>query len=97
MTPLQGNPLVLFGAGGHGKVVLDAALSAGLTVAWVVDDQPDIDLLLGVPVIATSSREWRELRSFRFVAAIGQNATRARVFCGNKDRGGHRVRQGQLL
>lgn len=44
--------VAVIGAGGHAKVVLDADLSAGLTVARVVDDRPKTALSLGVPILA---------------------------------------------
>ena len=37
---MTGQPIVVFGAGGHGKVVADAARSAGFVLAAFVDDAP---------------------------------------------------------
>jgi len=82
------SPLVVFGAGGHGKVVLDAALRAGMAVAMVVDDRPQTDRLLGIRVIDAATQEWRELRPFQFVVAVGENADRERIFYQLKARGG---------
>lgn len=36
-------PLVIYGAGGHGRVVADAALAAGMKVLGFVDDAPAYD------------------------------------------------------
>lgn len=36
-------PLVIYGAGGHGRVVADAALAAGMKVLGFVDDSPAYD------------------------------------------------------
>lgn len=88
MTLLTG---VIYGAGGHGKVVLDAALSAGTSVRWVVDRQPKASRLLGVAVVGDDFPEWLNLASFRFVVAIGENGPRARVFHELQDRGGQPV------
>lgn len=39
-SSMNRSPLVVFGAGGHGKVVVDAAQAAGVQVDLVVDDHP---------------------------------------------------------
>ena len=51
-------PFVLFGAGGHGKVVLDAALAANRKILFVVDDAPHELKLLGRPVIKSDAKRW---------------------------------------
>lgn len=66
-------PMILFGAGGHGKVALDAALCAGIPVAVVVDGKPEVDHLLGISVVASATNEWLELRQFRFLVTVGGN------------------------
>lgn len=73
-------PLVLFGASGHGKVVMDAALECGLEVALVADDQPSRQTLLGVRVVSSDAPEFRNLGGFSFVVSIGANQARARVY-----------------
>ena len=72
-------PFIIFGAGGHGKVVADAARAAGIVVAWAVDDRAGICDLVGCPVIDTQHLEWRKLDRFRFLVAVGDNAARARI------------------
>ena len=54
----------------------------------VIDDDPKSAELAGVPVIRSSAVNWEQLGAFRFVIAIGDNATRARVFGQLKNRGG---------
>jgi sugar O-acyltransferase (sialic acid O-acetyltransferase NeuD family) len=78
-------PLVIFGCGGHGKVVADAALAAGYDVLGFADDDPASrdDTILGLPVLAIGIEETRELcnaRSADLVLAIGDNRRRAHVF-----------------
>lgn len=85
---MKNNPLVLFGAGGHGKVVLDAALCAGIPVAVIVDHKPEIDQLLGIRVIASATDEWIDLRQFRFLVTVGVNGIRERIFRQLESRGG---------
>lgn len=81
-------PFVLFGAGGHGKVVLDAALAANRKIPFVVDDAPYEARLLDRPVIKSSAKRWLALKNFRFVVSIGDNGARARIFRQVKNRGG---------
>jgi hypothetical protein len=61
---LMSIPFVIFGAGGHGKVVLDAAFAAKCDVSLVVDDAPHDQWLLGLPVICSSDKRWIELTNF---------------------------------
>ena len=54
--------LVIFGAGGHGKVVAEAAQLSGFDVLAFVDQSPDRcgERLLGIPVVGDE----RDLESF---------------------------------
>ncbi len=75
--------LLVIGAGGHAKVVVDAARVAGfrdISVAGQAGDPPE---LLGIPVLADPS----QLEPQPFVVAIGDNATRARYFAEFRDAG----------
>lgn len=82
------SPLVVFGAGGHGKVVVDAAQAAGIHIDLVVDDHPASPQLLGVQLVSSRDPYWLGLKQFRFVVAVGDNLTRARLFAALQDRGG---------
>jgi sugar O-acyltransferase (sialic acid O-acetyltransferase NeuD family) len=73
-------PLCIFGAGGHGKVVLDAACAMGLTVDFLVDDVPAAATLNGVPVMATHQADWQAQAVFEFLVAVGDNANRASLY-----------------
>jgi hypothetical protein len=42
--------LLVIGAGGHAKVVIDAALCAGFEIAGIVGREGDPEELLGIPV-----------------------------------------------
>jgi len=70
--------ILVLGAGGHGKVVADCALSCGLVVAGFVDDavRPGLQIL-GIPVLGPMS-ELPRLRAAAgaVVVAIGDGATR---------------------
>lgn len=81
-------PMVCYGAGGHARVVIDAARAGGMAVDWVIDDQPACETLDGVPVLASSDPRWRALTAFHFVVTVGRNETRARLFSMLEARGG---------
>lgn len=68
--------LLVVGAGGHAKVVVDTALAAGWEIAGIVGlptDPPDV---LGLPVTTDGSA----IAADAFIIAIGDNAARARFF-----------------
>jgi len=68
--------LLVVGAGGHAKVVVDAAEKAGHTIAGVVGDAGDAPELLGHAVVTSAE----SIEADGFIIAIGDNATRARYF-----------------
>jgi acetyltransferase EpsM len=81
-------PVVIFGAGGHAKVVVDAILSAKLRPDFLVEDKPERAELFDVRLLASADRLWQTMRQFRFVVAVGDNASRRRIFAELKTRGG---------
>jgi sugar O-acyltransferase (sialic acid O-acetyltransferase NeuD family) len=68
--------LVVVGAGGHAKVVVDAARAAGHTVLAAEGDTGGADDVLGVPVVQPLS----QLPADSFIIAIGDNAARKSQF-----------------
>jgi sugar O-acyltransferase (sialic acid O-acetyltransferase NeuD family) len=68
--------LLVIGAGGHAKVVVDAARLAGFEIAGVVGDPNGRSELLGVPVSPTAEG----IDADGFIVAIGDNRRRAAVF-----------------
>jgi len=72
-------PLIIFGSGGHGHVVLDAALVSGRNVLYVLDDSPKVTEIYGISVIASHESFWIPSAPWEFVIAIGENHTRAKV------------------
>jgi sugar O-acyltransferase (sialic acid O-acetyltransferase NeuD family) len=72
-------PLIIVGAGGHGRVVADAALEAGRRVLAFVDAQPRSQELLGIPVHHVQALEIPAFASqlgAEVVVAIGDNWAR---------------------
>jgi sugar O-acyltransferase (sialic acid O-acetyltransferase NeuD family) len=80
--------LVVFGAGGHAEVVIDAARAAGCEPEIVLDDAPRLGNFEGMPILAPNEDTWKQLKRFRFVVAVGNNATRAKLFADLRNRGG---------
>jgi acetyltransferase EpsM len=68
--------LLVVGAGGHAKVVVDAARAAGFAIAGIVGDRDGRSTLLGVEV----SENAHGIDAEGFIIAIGNNITRAKVF-----------------
>lgn len=69
------NKLYLLGAGGHGKVLMEAAFSAGKRVVGVFDDAKSSGDLLGVPILGVLDKTI----DAPLVLAIGNNQVRRKV------------------
>lgn len=67
----------IFGASGHGKVVLDVMFSNGIAVTAVVDDQPKEATLLNIPVLPTE--QYATTSADQFLIAVGNNAIRKKI------------------
>lgn len=71
--------MYIYGASGHGKVVLDAARNAGVSVTGFVDDNPTLTVFQGLPVL----KKLPAMSSF--VIAIGDNAIRKNIHLAHHD------------
>lgn len=71
-------PLIIIGAGGHGRAVLDAARSSNHNVLAFVDEKLAGKKVLGVDVVATAN-EFLEIRNLQFFVAIGDNYRRQQI------------------
>lgn len=70
------NRLIIIGAGGHGKVIADAALKNGYTNICYIDDHATGDVM-GFPIIGTTADiECLNDGSMDFIIGIGNNAVR---------------------
>src|SRR5213075_1704327 len=75
-------PLIIVGAGGHGRVVADAALEAGRRVLAFVDAEPRSQELLGIAVHHVQAPYIPAFASqlgAEVVVAIGDNRARKAV------------------
>jgi sugar O-acyltransferase (sialic acid O-acetyltransferase NeuD family) len=84
-------PIVIVGAGEHGRVVLDACLAIGLAVAGFIDhfrpkgESVDLRPVLGGDELLADTRF---VAAHRFVPGIGDVALRRRISLGILARGG---------
>ena len=63
--------MILYGASGHSKVVLDILMENGIEVDMVIDDHPKVDDIFGVAVQKKSSIDFS---SDGFSASAFQNS-----------------------
>lgn len=74
-------PFLQYGVGGHGKVVWDAARSAGLRIDLVADDNLGIVEFEGLRVMHPfCSHDLGLPAAYEFLVAVGDNATRADLY-----------------
>ena len=66
-------PTIIFGAGGHPRVVLNTLCCAGVSISAFVDEQRRIETLDGVPAFGIEEPVWVDMINFLFVVAIGDN------------------------
>jgi len=80
--------VAVVGAGGHGKVVADAAAAQGLEVAGFLDDDEQLRglTLAGASVLGPIA-SWPSLGLDGLVPAIGSNRARSRVVAAEAARG----------
>jgi sugar O-acyltransferase (sialic acid O-acetyltransferase NeuD family) len=72
-------PLIIIGAGGHGKVVLDASIKAGFSVDGFLDDARGKSGFFGVKQIGAVSDYRKYNKTHVFICAIGDNNTRQKI------------------
>jgi UDP-N-acetylbacillosamine N-acetyltransferase len=70
---------VVYGAGGHGSVVADAARSAGFDVLGFLDDRRAVGEVLRLGSVLGGSGWWRQHPLVGVVPAVGDNAARKRL------------------
>lgn len=73
-------PFLVYGAGGHAKVALDAARSSGIHVHLVLDDDASKLELCGWKVSRPAKTSELGHDGFAFIVAVGDNLDRARIF-----------------
>ncbi len=69
--------MYLFGASGHGKVIVDVLLSNNIKVSGFYDEDESKTELWGIPVLG-KTKDFKD-KSSSCIVAIGDNATRKKV------------------
>jgi len=69
--------MILYGASGHAKVVLDICLKNGESIRYVLDDNKEIKSLLGHPVVDQFTSEM--LVDDELIISIGSNTIRKKI------------------
>lgn len=69
--------MVLYGASGHGKVVLDVVQSSGQEVQCFIDDAPVLSSINSTPVVSATNIE--NYLNHGFIISIGNNAIRKKI------------------
>jgi len=66
--------MILYGVGGHGKVVYDCLVSQGIALTGCFDDNPGIKLFAGVQVLCPY--RYDILKEEKIIISIGENRVR---------------------
>ncbi|WP_051574334.1 NeuD/PglB/VioB family sugar acetyltransferase [Mycobacterium sp. URHB0044] len=76
---VDARPLIVYGAGGHGKVVANILIACGETVTGFVDDTKSESMkVLGLPVLGSS--DWLDVNpDARVALGVGNSIVRART------------------
>ena len=72
--------LVIFGGGGHAKVIADIALKNGYEIAGFLDDNDSVSTVLGYPVLGKIADCVKFKDTCAFAVGIGNNAVRKMIF-----------------
>lgn len=72
------NKVVVFGAGGHSRVIIDAILcNDKIDLDFIVDDNPTVKEYLGYPVYNTNQKDKIDFKNL--IIAIGDNSIREKI------------------
>lgn len=74
----MGKPVVIVGAGGHGKVIADIVFRSGDTVLGFLDDRTEISAVAGIPVLGPCNH-YSHYQDAWFVLGIGNAEVRERL------------------
>ena len=72
--------LVIFGGGGHAKVVAEIAIKNGFEIAGFLDDNEAVSTVMGYPILGKIDDCIKFKDTCAFAIGIGNNAVRKKVF-----------------
>ena len=68
------NSVTLYGANGHGKVIIDILISSSISIAAVIDDNPKTETVLDIPILKTADFDLNLITNL--IISIGNNRVR---------------------
>lgn len=71
------NKILLFGASGHCKVIIDILQNCNVTVGIILDDNPNVKTILGKPVLSSDKMDTESLENV--IVTIGNNRIRKQI------------------
>ncbi len=71
------NKITLFGASGHCKVIIDILQNCNVTVDKIIDDNPNVKIILGRPVLLSNKIDTEILENV--IVTIGNNRIRKQI------------------
>ena len=77
LNPLMATNMILYGASGHCKVIIDSLECAQIAIQTIVDDNPNTTSISGRPVVHSSQISLQE--SDEVILSIGNNKVRQKL------------------
>lgn len=71
------NNILLYGASGHGKVIVDILLANSVNIIAIIDDHPKFEHVLGIPVVFSSEFDLSTIQNM--IISIGNNRVRQTI------------------
>lgn len=68
------NSVTLFGASGHGKVIIDILNCCSVSINAVIDDNPKAETILNIPITKTTNFDLDSIKNM--IISIGNNKVR---------------------
>lgn len=77
LNHLMENNVTLYGASGHGKVIIDILKSCSISIDYIVDDNPKTEIILGIPIVKSDNFDFHNLNNA--IISIGNNKVRQSI------------------
>lgn len=77
LNPLMENSVTLYGASGHGKVIIDILRRNSIVINAVLDDNPRFETILNIPVVKTTNVTVSQINTL--ILSVGNNKTRKKI------------------
>lgn len=77
LSRLMENKVIVYGASGHGKVIIDILQKNNVPIHAVIDDNPNCESILGLKVHRPSDLDFSE--KYQMILSIGNNEIRKKL------------------